>query len=52
MFPLFAEGTLDEEKDVATVRLSPEGEAFFRAWVRRRAVLLGVGMAMDPGESH
>ncbi len=52
VFPLFAECTLDEERDLVTVRLSPEGEAFFRAWVRRRAILLGVGMVMDPGGSH
>jgi len=34
-FPLFADCTMHEDTEVTAVRLSPEGEAFFRAWVRR-----------------
>ena len=35
-FSLFDSCNIDEVSDMATVQLSPEGEAFFRAWVRRR----------------
>ena len=52
VFPLFAEYALNEETDVITVRLSPEGEAFFRAWIRRQAILIEAGSQTDPGQTH
>jgi hypothetical protein len=42
-FSLLTEGTLEEATDMMTVQLSPEGEAFFRAWVRRQAVQTETG---------
>ena len=51
-FPLFDEFTIDEATDVTSVRLSPEGEAFFRAWVRRQIVLAETGLTTDPGRAH
>jgi hypothetical protein len=39
VFALLAECTMEEATDLLTVQLSPEGEALFRAWVRRQAVL-------------
>ncbi len=44
VFTLLADGTLEEGTDLLTVQLSPEGEAFFRAWVRRQAVLTEPGL--------
>src|SRR5215471_2948031 len=38
VFSLLAAYTLEEATDLLTVQLSPEGEAFFRAWERRPAV--------------
>jgi hypothetical protein len=52
VFPLFSECTINEEIDMTTVRLSPEGEAFFRAWVRRQAVLTEAGRNTDSGRTH
>jgi hypothetical protein len=52
VFPLFAEYALNEETDVITVRLSPEGEAFFRAWVRRHAILVEAGSQTDASQTH
>jgi hypothetical protein len=52
VFPLFDEWTMDEATDVTRVRFSPKGEAFFRAWVRRQAVLADTGLTTDPGQSH
>src|SRR5262245_31403515 len=52
VFPLFDEFTMDETSDVTSVRLSPEGEAFFRAWVRRQAVLAETGLTTDPERAH
>src|SRR5262249_25671537 len=43
IFSLFDECNINDVTDTATVQLSPEGEAFFRAWVRRRAVLTETG---------
>ena len=39
VFSLFDDCIINEETDLITVQLSPEGEAFFRAWVHRQAVL-------------
>jgi hypothetical protein len=52
VFPLFDACTINEEEDEAAVLLSLEGEAFFRAWVRRQAVLSDAACRMDPGWSH
>ena len=52
VFPLFAECTMNEDTEVTAVRLSPEGEAFFRAWVRRQTVQMEVAFATDPGRAH
>ncbi len=38
VFSLLAEYTMEEATDLVTVQLSPEGEAFFHAWVPRQAV--------------
>jgi hypothetical protein len=52
VFPLFDECTMDETSDITSVRFSPEGEAFFRAWVRRQAVLTDTGLSINSGRSH
>jgi len=52
VFSLFADCTIDEETVLTTIQLSPEGEAFFRAWVRRRAVLTDATAHTAPGRSH
>lgn len=52
VFSLVEDCTINAETDLTTVRLSPEGEAFFRAWVRRQVVLSQVGQATDPDVSH
>ena len=39
VFSLFDNCSIDEATDITTVQLSLEGEVFFRAWVRRQAVL-------------
>jgi hypothetical protein len=51
VFSLFDECRIDDVTDVTTVQLSPEGEAFFRAWVRRQAVLPAAHGNADPGRS-
>lgn len=52
VFALFADCTINEETDLTTVRLSPEGEAFSQAWVRRHAVLTEAAGHTAPGRSH
>lgn len=52
IFSLLAEYTLEETTDLVTVQLSPEGEAFFRAWVRRQAVHTETGRGWGPEEGH
>jgi hypothetical protein len=52
VFSLLDECTIDEATDLTTVRLSPEGEALFQAWVRRQAVLTHAGIVTDPGRTH
>ena len=51
-FALLADYTIEEETDLTTVQLSLKGEVFFRAWVRRQAVLAQVGQVTDPEVSH
>jgi hypothetical protein len=48
-FSLFAECTINEDTEGITVQLSPEGEAFFRAWIRRQAVMAETGSLVNPG---
>jgi len=50
VFSLFADCTSNEATDVMTVNLSPEGEAFFLAWMRRQAVMMKSGNAV--GHAH
>ena len=52
VFSLLAEYTMKEATDLVTVQLSPEGEAFFRAWVRRQAVHRETGRGWGPEEGH
>lgn len=52
VFSLFADCTLNKETDLSTVELSPEGEAFFRAWVRRQAVLANAAVHTEAGRTH
>jgi hypothetical protein len=43
VFPLFEDYAVDEDTDQIAVRLSPEGSAFFRAWLRRQSDLRRAG---------
>ena len=52
IFSLLAEYTLEEATDLVTVQLSPEGEALFRAWVWRQAVLAETGRRCGPEGGH
>jgi hypothetical protein len=45
VFPILEDCTCDEEAECISVRFSPEGEALFRAWVRRHAVLLHAALS-------
>jgi len=44
VFPILEDCTFDDEAERVSVRFSPEGEALFRAWVRRQAVRLHAGL--------
>ena|SRR5262245_53068114 len=52
VFSRFDEYTTDEATDVTSVRFSPEREVFFRAWVRRQAVLAETGLNTHPDRPH
>jgi len=52
VFPILDDCTFDDEAERVSVRFSPEGEALFRAWVRRHAVLLHAGLYTAAGTSH
>ena len=52
VFSLFTDCMINEETDITTVQLSPEGKAFFRAWVRRQTVLAEAAAHINPGRSH
>src|SRR5262245_10016524 len=39
VFSLFDECTINEDPDGIRVRFSPEGAAFFRAWLRQRGIM-------------
>jgi hypothetical protein len=43
VFSLVTDYSLDEEKDGISIRLTPEGEVFFRAWLRQWGVLVETG---------
>jgi hypothetical protein len=52
VFSLFKDCNIDEATDMTTVQLSPEGEASFRAWVRRQAVQTETGRRRGPHWGH
>lgn len=49
VFSLFTSCEVTEDGETVNVVLSPEGEAVFRAWVRRQAVVSATARAQDPG---
>src|SRR5260221_9505064 len=49
VFSLFDECTITEDPNDIIVRLSPEGAAFFRAWLRRQGGMEATAQAMDDG---
>jgi hypothetical protein len=51
-FSLFVSGAARETGDELSVHFTPEGEALFRAWVRRQAVMLGSAPASLPDRGH
>jgi hypothetical protein len=52
VFPILEDCKFDDEAERVSVRFSPEGEALFRAWVRRQAVLLHGGFYTAADTSH
>jgi len=52
VFSLFEDCSIDEAMDITTVQLSSEGNAFFRAWVRRQAVQTETGRLSGPHWGH
>jgi hypothetical protein len=52
LFPLFEDYTFDEHMDQITVRLSHEGYAFFRAWLRCQIDLVRAGAYPRKGWSN
>lgn len=52
VFPLFEDSAVDEDAEQITVRLSPEGYAFFRAWLRRNSDLVRAGAYPQKGWSN
>jgi hypothetical protein len=48
-FSLFATYQANDGVDAFTVQLSPEGAAFFRAWLRRHGISGETARAGDPG---
>jgi len=44
VFSLLEKYTMDATGDTVTVVLSPEGEAFFRAWLRRNKMWSDAGL--------
>jgi|GEM_PF-1733627 len=51
-FSLFVPCEDRESDDDLSVHFTPEGEALFRAWVRRRAVVLGSAPAASSERGH
>ena len=52
VFSLYEECMIDEDADEISVRFSPEGAAFFRAWLRRHGVMKAAAQAIGDGWSH
>jgi hypothetical protein len=52
VFPLFEDYAFDDDAEQITVRLSPEGYAFFRAWLRRQRDLVRAGAYPHKGWSN
>jgi hypothetical protein len=52
VFSLYEECTIREDTDEILVRFSPEGAAFFRAWLRRQGVMEATAQAKGDGWSH
>jgi hypothetical protein len=52
VFPLFEDYAFDDDAEQITVRLSPEGSAFFRAWLRRQSELARAGAYPHKGWSN
>jgi hypothetical protein len=48
-FSLFTSCEVTEDGETINVVLSPEGEAVFRAWVRRQAVVSATARGQDAG---
>ena len=51
-FSLFDACDESEQTDDLRMQFSPEGDALFHAWVRRRAVAIGVARAQSPERGH
>jgi hypothetical protein len=52
VFPLLEDCVCDDAIDHLAVRLSPEGYAFFRAWLRRQSELIRAGAYPHQGWSN
>jgi hypothetical protein len=52
VFPLFEDYAFDDDAEQIAVRLSPEGYAFFRAWLRRQSELIRTGAYPHKGWSN
>ena len=52
VFSLLEDCACDDDIDHLTVRLSPEGHAFFRAWLRRQSALVRAGAYPHKGWSN
>jgi hypothetical protein len=52
VFVLFDDYAFDDDTEQIAVRLSPEGYAFFRAWLRRQSDLIRAGAYPHKGWSN
>jgi hypothetical protein len=52
VFSLLEDCACDDDVDLIAVRLSPEGYAFFRAWLRRQRELVRAGAYPHKGWSN
>jgi hypothetical protein len=52
VFPLLEDCGFDDDTDQIAVRLSPEGYAFFRAWLRRQSEMVRAGCYPHKGSSN
>ena len=51
-FSLFVAAEEPAQTDDLRIQFSPEGDALFRAWVRRHAVAMGVAREQSPEQGH